>query len=80
MPCLPASEDTTHHHDSCGITQVNQRYSVGLDDLDHCGLHLGCVVSSITEAVVKRNYLGQEEVSLPAQHPNEGGRPESPHS
>lgn len=40
--------------------------SVGLDDLDHCGLHLGCVVSSITKAVVKLNYLGQEEVSLPA--------------
>lgn len=65
MPCPPGEEDTIHHHDFPGLTQVNQRYSVGLDDLDHCGLHLGCVVSSITKAVVKLNYLGQEEVSQP---------------
>ncbi|KAL0607381.1 hypothetical protein AAY473_023984, partial [Plecturocebus cupreus] len=42
--------------------QVNQRHLVGLDDVDHCGLHLGGVISSITKAVVNRNYLGQEEV------------------
>lgn len=65
MPCLPGEEDTIHRHDTCELAQVNQRYSVGLDDLDHCDLHLGCVVSSITKAVVKLNYLGQEEVSQP---------------
>lgn len=36
-----------------------------LDDSDHCSLHLKCVVSSVTKAVVKRNYLGQEEESQP---------------
>lgn len=41
------------------------RNLAGLDDLDHCSLHLRCVISSITKAVVKRNYLGQEEVSQP---------------
>lgn len=79
VPGPLALEDTIYHRVSWRSTRVNPGH-VWAWWLIHCGLHSWCIGSSITKAVVKLNYLGQKEVSQPAQDPNGAEQPEFLHS